>query len=148
MQGMVGFDGPPRPGFALDGCRLLQRQDWFTQEKAAKVLASIIDARPKTSLAFNSGVLSTDDAALLGGPDSAEQACVSLLYSRILVSGTGATRQGRGKATKRTCRGKPVHSTVHIRSGPSQPISGPFWSSRPLPASAGVPIVRQSSQYR
>eukprot|EP00199_Chlamydomonas_sp_CCMP681_P000500 CAMPEP_0119101222 /NCGR_PEP_ID=MMETSP1180-20130426/332_1 /TAXON_ID=3052 ORGANISM="Chlamydomonas cf sp, Strain CCMP681" /NCGR_SAMPLE_ID=MMETSP1180 /ASSEMBLY_ACC=CAM_ASM_000741 /LENGTH=464 /DNA_ID=CAMNT_0007085307 /DNA_START=21 /DNA_END=1415 /DNA_ORIENTATION=+ len=53
--------------------RLLLRQDWFTQEKAARVLASIIEARPKVSLAFSNGVLSTDDAGTMGGPDPAEQ---------------------------------------------------------------------------
>lgn len=53
--------------------RLLQRQDWFTQEKSARILTAVIEHRPKKSTAFSNGVLSTDSAAGYGGPDPAEQ---------------------------------------------------------------------------
>ena len=58
--------------------RLLQRQDWFTQEKSAKLLMAIVDSRPHKA-AFASGILSSDataapaSVAAYGGPDPAEQ---------------------------------------------------------------------------
>ncbi|KAJ9520914.1 hypothetical protein QJQ45_014099, partial [Haematococcus lacustris] len=57
--------------------RLLQRQEWVAQEKAAKLLTAIIDSRPMKSLAFNNGILSSDPSSALqlasfGGPDPAE----------------------------------------------------------------------------
>ena len=59
-------------------CRLLQRQDWFTQEKSAKILTAVIESRPRRSLAFSNGALASDPAtasqvAAYGGADPAEQ---------------------------------------------------------------------------
>lgn len=57
-----------------NGRRLLQRQDWFTQEKAAKLLTVVIDSRPKKSSAYANGILAGDQApsASAGAPDPAE----------------------------------------------------------------------------
>uniref|UniRef100_A0A7S0S4X7 V-type proton ATPase subunit H n=1 Tax=Chlamydomonas leiostraca TaxID=1034604 RepID=A0A7S0S4X7_9CHLO len=56
--------------------RLLQRQDWFTQEKSAKLLTAVIEGRPRKSSAFSNGVLAADAGAsataAYGGPDPAE----------------------------------------------------------------------------
>lgn len=56
--------------------RLLMREDWTTQEMAAKVLTAVIDSRPKKSSAFANGILSVDTtpsmSAAYGGPDPAE----------------------------------------------------------------------------
>lgn len=53
--------------------RLLQRQDWFTQEKSVRLLAAVIEGRPRTSLGFSNGILSTDANSSYGTPDPAEQ---------------------------------------------------------------------------
>uniref|UniRef100_A0A7S3RAK0 V-type proton ATPase subunit H n=1 Tax=Dunaliella tertiolecta TaxID=3047 RepID=A0A7S3RAK0_DUNTE len=57
--------------------RLLQRQDWFTQEKSAKLLMAVVDSRPNKA-AFSNGILACEGAssaacAAYGGPDPAEQ---------------------------------------------------------------------------
>lgn len=62
--------------------RLLQRQDWFTQEKACKLLTGIIECRPKKSTAFSNGVLSgepSNTTSLYSGADSAEQPIASFI---------------------------------------------------------------------
>ncbi|MEW5299224.1 MAG: hypothetical protein WDW36_002259 [Sanguina aurantia] len=60
--------------------RLLQRQDWFTQEKACKILTLLIESRPKSYSAFSNGVLSSEAstsssaaASVYAGEDPAEQ---------------------------------------------------------------------------
>mmetsp|Transcript_27680 Transcript_27680/g.51119 ORF Transcript_27680/g.51119 Transcript_27680/m.51119 type:complete len:467 (-) Transcript_27680:677-2077(-) len=53
--------------------KLLQRQDWFTLETAAKLLTVVIEGRPKKSQAFANGVLSNDQgSASYGSFDPAE----------------------------------------------------------------------------
>lgn len=63
--------------------RLLQRQDWFTQEKACKLLTGIIESRPKKTTAFTNGFLSgepsSSSASAYGGADSAEQPIASFI---------------------------------------------------------------------
>jgi hypothetical protein len=55
---------PPRPApWRPSPCRLLQRQDWFTQEKACKLLTIVVDSRQRKSSAFANGVLSSDAGA-------------------------------------------------------------------------------------
>jgi len=64
--------------------RLLQRQDWFTQEKSCKLLALIISARPNKSAAFANGVISSEPSSSSHPaahvlPDPAEQAITTFL---------------------------------------------------------------------
>jgi V-type H+-transporting ATPase subunit H len=70
---------PPEPYTVL--LRLLSREDWATQEMAAKILTAVIENRLKKSPAFANGILSGDSvspslAAAYGGPDPAEP-CIS-----------------------------------------------------------------------
>ncbi len=62
-------------------CRLLQRQDWFTQEKACKLLAIVIDSRPRKSSAFANGILSSDvgSSSSHSGTEPAEGAISSFM---------------------------------------------------------------------
>jgi V-type H+-transporting ATPase subunit H len=57
--------------------RLLQRQDWFTQEKSCKLLTTIVEHRPdRKTTAFANGIMAGDALAtnpVSGGPDPAEQ---------------------------------------------------------------------------
>ena len=56
---------------------MLAREDWATQDMAAKLLTAVIENRPKKSSAFANGMLTGDSvapsvAAAYGGPDPAE----------------------------------------------------------------------------
>lgn len=71
----------PSEGAAVDPyavlLRLLQRPDWPTQEKAARILTAVIESRPKKSAAFTNGYLAQDQTpgstyAAQGPPDAAE----------------------------------------------------------------------------
>eukprot|EP00798_Chlamydomonas_sp_ICE-L_P029127 gene29127-32345_t len=57
--------------------RLLQRPDWPTQEKAARILTAVIESRPKKGGAFVNGYLAADQTPgssfqAQGAPDAAE----------------------------------------------------------------------------
>ena len=57
--------------------RLLAREDWTTQDMAAKLLTAIVENRPKKSSAFANGILAGDSVApsvvaAYGGLDPAE----------------------------------------------------------------------------
>lgn len=64
--------------------RLLQRTDWFTQEKSCKLLTQIIQARPNkgapfTHMASSSSHASSSAAASAGPGDPAEQAITNFV---------------------------------------------------------------------
>jgi len=52
---------------------LLQRQDWFTQEKAVRCLTAALLARPNKAAAFSNGVVSSDPKGAGAAADPAEQ---------------------------------------------------------------------------
>ena len=61
----------------LSLARLLAREDWATQDMAAKLLTAVIENRLKKSSAFANGMLTGDVVApsvavAYGGPDPAE----------------------------------------------------------------------------
>lgn len=62
---------------SLPCIRLLAREDWATQDMAAKLLTAVIENRLKKSSAFGNGMLTGDTVApsvtaAYGGPDPAE----------------------------------------------------------------------------
>ncbi len=69
--------------------RLLSREDWTTQQMAAKLLTAVIDNRPKKSSAFANGLLAGDATpsvtATFGGPDPAEPVSSSPCKSNCIA---------------------------------------------------------------
>ena len=60
----------------------MAREDWATQDMAAKLLTAVIENRPKKYSAFANGMLIGDTiapsvAAAYGGPDPAEPVSIS-----------------------------------------------------------------------
>jgi V-type H+-transporting ATPase subunit H len=110
--------------------RLLQRSDWFTQDKACRLLVSVIQHRPEkgsfSHMASSSAAASSSSSS--GPADPAEQAITSLVdwlcgqLRRYPVSGGAATRvpqqvQSAVHALAVLLREKPVRAIFTTSGG-------------------------------
>ena len=54
--------------FMSPACRLLQRMDWFTQEKACRLLTAVLEARPNKSVTTANGAMENGHAESSSAP--------------------------------------------------------------------------------
>ena len=105
-------------------CRLLQKTDWFTQEKAARLLTAVLETRPNKSIVANGHAPSTSTASADPIDDQAADQAVQPIMAGFIEWLCTQLRCVRG------CQGRQLTLSL--------------WS-RPAACSMGVGVMANST---